>query len=316
MGFPGGSIDVLQEVPADENGTADDEEDEQEADEDADILDGDESDADDEGPLDPRAGRVDVLLPPLEFDAVQIAEYLASLKHSPDLCTKARKHINQIIYKFETFQKGKYPLGIHQVEQIEEIDEHELVEKAAEKLSKVERKLIKESDLYSTSKADSAARKSNSTSLKRKLLSRKRKRTTSWETTPLKTKKSSDPSTPATEGSWEVSKLASPDPMEIADVSQDSAQESTPLAGKSGIFKKKSAVDVVKLKKKKKLSNGTATSESPREGVQPNREEKAFDSVRRREKTSARSPQVARPLQPSYNTNSISSRLGGNQLTN
>lgn len=99
MGFPGGSIDVLQEVPADENGTADDEDDEQEADEDADILDGDESDADDEGPLDPRAGRVDVLLPPLEFDAVQIAEYLASLKHSPDLCTKARKHINQIIYK-------------------------------------------------------------------------------------------------------------------------------------------------------------------------------------------------------------------------
>ncbi|BES88112.1 Nucleolar protein,Nop52 [Nesidiocoris tenuis] len=263
MGFPGGSIDVLQEVPADENGTADDEDDEQEADEDADILDGDESDADDEGPLDPRAGRVDVLLPPLEFDAVQIAEYLASLKHSPDLCTKARKHINQIIYKFETFQKGKYPLGIHQVEQIEEIDEHELVEKAAEKLSKVERKLIEESDLYSTSKADSAARKSNSTSLKRKLLSRKRKRTTSWETTPMKTKKSSDPSTPATEGSWEVSKLASPDPMEIADVSQDSAQESTPLAGKSGIFKKKSALDVVKLKKKKKLSNGTAVSESP-----------------------------------------------------
>lgn len=79
LGFPEGDIDVIQEASDEEF----------EKDDDSDM----EADPSEGGPLDPRAGNVDVLLPPINFDARAIREYLQNLAKKKDTTTKARKSI-------------------------------------------------------------------------------------------------------------------------------------------------------------------------------------------------------------------------------
>uniref|UniRef100_A0A0A9XI87 Ribosomal RNA processing protein 1 B n=2 Tax=Lygus hesperus TaxID=30085 RepID=A0A0A9XI87_LYGHE len=186
-GFAGGEIDVMEEV----SNEVEDEEDE-------DMMGGDDSDMEDDTPLDPRAGKVDVLLPPLEFDASQIIKLLAGLRKNPELSTKARKQIVLILNKFKTYQQGKYPLGIHKVELIEPEDEHEVIDKAAEKLASIEEELWKNSDVTGEKVKKKFKEPGN------KGVVRKRK-PSAWETTPLKSKKVAKASkSPGTEGSWTV----------------------------------------------------------------------------------------------------------------
>ncbi|CAH1396743.1 unnamed protein product [Nezara viridula] len=120
MGFPEGDIDVIQEASDEELAVEDVE------------HDGSEDEGD--GNLDPRAGKVDVYLPPIDFDAESIRHYLLEVAKRKDCTTKARRTINQLSKKFEIYTQGKYPLGIHKIELPEPEDEEEIIEKTAENL--------------------------------------------------------------------------------------------------------------------------------------------------------------------------------------
>ncbi|XP_014270200.1 ribosomal RNA processing protein 1 homolog isoform X2 [Halyomorpha halys] len=120
MGFPEGDIDVIQEA----------------SDEELPIGDVEHDGSEDEGDshLDPRAGKVDAYLPPIDFDAESIRQYLLQVARRKDCTTKARRAINQLSKKFEIYSQGKYPLGIHKIELPEPEDEEEIIEKTAENL--------------------------------------------------------------------------------------------------------------------------------------------------------------------------------------
>ncbi|KAF6208320.1 hypothetical protein GE061_016774 [Apolygus lucorum] len=187
-GFAGGNIDVMEEV----SNEGEDEDDE-------DIMGGDDSDMEEDAPLDPRAGKVDVLLPPLEFDASKIIKFLTGLRKNPELSTRARKQIIFVLDKYKTYQQGKYPLGIHQVELIESEDEDEEIEKAAKKLSSVEEELWINSDV-----SGEKVKKKYKEPI-RKATVHNRKPPSSWETTPIKSKKVAKASkSPGTNGGWTV----------------------------------------------------------------------------------------------------------------
>ncbi|KAL1121976.1 hypothetical protein AAG570_003384 [Ranatra chinensis] len=83
LGFPGGHIDALEEVEQaeDENSVSED------------GMDDTETNSE----LDPRAGRVDVLLPTLAFNAKAIVQMLKQLRTDKETTTKARKAIASII---------------------------------------------------------------------------------------------------------------------------------------------------------------------------------------------------------------------------
>lgn len=49
--------------------------------------------------MDARAGKVDVLLPPLDFDARKLLEVLVALRNKKETTTKARKTLMQLINK-------------------------------------------------------------------------------------------------------------------------------------------------------------------------------------------------------------------------
>ncbi|XP_037049096.1 ribosomal RNA processing protein 1 homolog isoform X2 [Bradysia coprophila] len=103
MGFPGTSIDELEQV----------------SDENANDTASETADSDDEGDesnitsaMDPRAGRVDVVVPEIPFDPEDIIKKLEQYKNGPCTNVKSRKTIRKIIDRYTTFATGKFPLGI------------------------------------------------------------------------------------------------------------------------------------------------------------------------------------------------------------
>lgn len=95
MGFPGNSLDdlVLETPEEDDESEADSDESEEEADE---AEDGDD---DSNGPkaLDPRAGRVDVVMPEIKFSPLEIANALEDLKYKKFTRVRNRKAIDRIV---------------------------------------------------------------------------------------------------------------------------------------------------------------------------------------------------------------------------
>lgn len=85
MGFPEGDIDVIQEASDDELPIDDVE------------HDGSEDEGDSH--LDPRAGKVDAYLPPIDFDGERIRQYLLEVAKRKDCTTRARRTINQLSKK-------------------------------------------------------------------------------------------------------------------------------------------------------------------------------------------------------------------------
>lgn len=122
LGFPGTSIDELEKFEEEEE--ADDEEDVgDEEDEYAEVVD-DESGADTEEDageqngvqhLDPRAGRVDVVMPILPFDAQEIIGVLEEEKYKKYTKVKTRHLISRVVNHYSTFASGKFPLGIQTI---------------------------------------------------------------------------------------------------------------------------------------------------------------------------------------------------------
>lgn len=113
MGFPGNSINELEhvEIPSDEEDTngieRDGEEDEEEENE--------NEESEDAGVLDPRAGRVDVVMSEIKFDPLEIVRILEDMKFKKFTGTRNRKCINRIICTYKNFASGTFPLGIQKL---------------------------------------------------------------------------------------------------------------------------------------------------------------------------------------------------------
>uniref|UniRef100_A0A069DVQ4 Hipothetical protein n=1 Tax=Panstrongylus megistus TaxID=65343 RepID=A0A069DVQ4_9HEMI len=97
--------------------------------------------------LDARAGNVDVFLAPIKFSASAFADHLSDLKKNKNTTTKARKRLTDIINKYKTFIRGKYPLGIHKVDLAEYEDEDEIIDEAAMELLEEELETYNEDKL-------------------------------------------------------------------------------------------------------------------------------------------------------------------------
>lgn len=93
MGFPGNSLDELVLETPEENGEAEDsDEGEDEADDDEDREESGERQA-----LDPRAGRVNVVMPEIKFNPTEIASSLEELKYKKFTRVRNRKCIDRIV---------------------------------------------------------------------------------------------------------------------------------------------------------------------------------------------------------------------------
>lgn len=78
---------------------------------DDDLSDGQEED-EEERALDPRAGRVDVVLSEIKFDATKIADTMENFRYKAFATSKSRKGLARMAVKFRKFLDDVYPLGI------------------------------------------------------------------------------------------------------------------------------------------------------------------------------------------------------------
>lgn len=100
LGFPGGDISCMQ---LNKDSMESDEDDEEQDDESARGR-----------VLDPRAGRVNVDLPQIRFDAKEISDLLFNGKFDENATSKNRKIVDKLIKEFRTLATGEYPLNKNQ----------------------------------------------------------------------------------------------------------------------------------------------------------------------------------------------------------
>ncbi|XP_018364160.1 PREDICTED: ribosomal RNA processing protein 1 homolog [Trachymyrmex cornetzi] len=95
-----------------------------------------------EKPLDPRAGKVDIELPPIPFNAAKIAELLSTYKFHQSSTAKSRRQLLRLFDEFTELSQGKMPLGIKRIRkpnrQRKEMDSR----KAALRFIKFEKDLV------------------------------------------------------------------------------------------------------------------------------------------------------------------------------
>lgn len=106
-GFPTGNIDAMEKLELSDDDEGDDNE----------KMDEDECDdkVENNQPLDPRAGCVNVELPQLHFDPEQIANLIKQYKFHPASTRKNRKSITRLIDEFNELAKGVMPIGIKEI---------------------------------------------------------------------------------------------------------------------------------------------------------------------------------------------------------
>lgn len=100
MGFPGNSLDdLVLETPEEDNEDADSEaEDSEEGEDEVNVKeDGEDEVPEKQQALDPRAGRVDVVMPEIKFNPTEIAEGLEELKYKKFTNVRNRKCIDRIV---------------------------------------------------------------------------------------------------------------------------------------------------------------------------------------------------------------------------
>lgn len=173
MGFPGGSIDVMQRVEDDEEDAENGDEEEEgdnEFSDDENTENGDneethddagndeQSDFDDEDDeliqnavngqdvLDPRAGGVDVELPLLNFKPESIINHLKEHQFKKYTNSKSRKRLTNLIKAFEKIAESKYPFPIPKVPAAGKGNLRRLRSKASEDLYKYERQLYEDDE--------------------------------------------------------------------------------------------------------------------------------------------------------------------------
>ncbi|XP_047346120.1 ribosomal RNA processing protein 1 homolog [Vespa velutina] len=144
-GFPCGNIEVMQKI----------EESDEDSDEDTKILSKKELTETTEKALDPRAGRVDVELPQISFNAKKIVELIKQYKFHPLSTTKSRRQIARLIEEFTEVSEGRMPLGIKEIAVINKDRSKMDPKKAALRLLKFDE------ELYSDSHRSKRKRKKN-----------------------------------------------------------------------------------------------------------------------------------------------------------
>ncbi|XP_060533505.1 ribosomal RNA processing protein 1 homolog [Cylas formicarius] len=95
-------------------------------------------------PLDPRAGRVDVELSPINFDPADVAETLTEFVGDQKTSATSRNVLRSFSDNFKELSLGRYPLGAKKAKRIADDQRTDDVDvtKAAKKLMKFERKLL------------------------------------------------------------------------------------------------------------------------------------------------------------------------------
>lgn len=76
-----------------------------------------------QGALDPRAGRVDVVMHEIKFNPHEIVQHLEDLKYKKFTRVRNRKCIDRIVDTYKRFAGGVFPIGIQKLE----IDRDELI---------------------------------------------------------------------------------------------------------------------------------------------------------------------------------------------
>lgn len=96
------------------------------------------SDAEEESaerPLDPRAGRVDVVMPEIKFNPNEIASQLEDLKYKKFTRVRNRKCLDRIITTYKKFATGIFPIGIKKLKvDRDELEKPDVHDKAIELL--------------------------------------------------------------------------------------------------------------------------------------------------------------------------------------
>lgn len=108
---------------------------------DDDLSDGQEDD-EEERALDPRAGRVDVVLSEIKFDALKLAETMENFRYKSFASSKSRKGLARMAGKFRKFMDDIFPLGINTMPQVNDDNDSELdLDLKAMELAEFEKKL-------------------------------------------------------------------------------------------------------------------------------------------------------------------------------
>ncbi|KAL7016754.1 hypothetical protein ACKWTF_010119 [Chironomus riparius] len=94
---------------------------------DDDMSDGQEEDLE-ERPLDPRAGRVNVSLNELAFDALKFAETIENLRYKQFATSKSRKGLARMADHFRRFANEVFPIGVKIMPQEDEHDEESAID--------------------------------------------------------------------------------------------------------------------------------------------------------------------------------------------
>lgn len=85
--------------------------------------------------MDPRAGRVDVVMPEIKFDPNGIVQKLEELKYQKFTKTRNRKCIDRILTTYKKFATGIFPIGIQRIKvDRDEIQLPDIEEKATDLL--------------------------------------------------------------------------------------------------------------------------------------------------------------------------------------
>lgn len=116
-----------------------------------DLSDGEEDDDEDERALDPRAGRVNVTITEVNFDALKLAETLENLRYKAFATSKSRKGLAHMAQSFRKFANYVFPLGIHKIPHVLDEQEQVDVDLKAIQLAEFEKKLAIGGDIESES---------------------------------------------------------------------------------------------------------------------------------------------------------------------
>lgn len=116
-----------------------------------DLSDGEEEDDEDERALDPRAGRVNVTITEIKFDALKLAETLENLRYKAFATSKSRKGLARMAQNLRKFANYVFPLGIHKIPHVVDEQEQVDVDLKAIQLAEFEKKLAIGGDIDSES---------------------------------------------------------------------------------------------------------------------------------------------------------------------
>lgn len=94
--------------------------------------------------LDPRAGRVDVEIPQIEFDPLEIVELFEKYRYKSYVTTNGKKRAIEMVRQFTKFAAGEYPLGVKSMPSINPDDYHVDVDETVQELEKFRKDLVGE----------------------------------------------------------------------------------------------------------------------------------------------------------------------------